>query len=511
MAQSINIKTKQFRGCGFMTISRYNNSGDIIYISDKESKIISAIETKNYTIIGTFIGHNGVIWNLDISKDDKILVSCSGDMSIIIWNTINGIILKQFNEPGIPKIVSIQKNCSTNFVVIYYESISKRFKSYIKIYDLDKTGLNNENLEIENNLETEEGLLKNKIEWNEESKITIVFWIDENRFLVGTEDGTIFIKDINKETNEKYKIHNGIIKSIVFNKQKNSILTSSLDSTCKLISIENWEILKVIESPVPINFAIFNHNDRKIILAGGLEAVLISKTTNSDLNIKFYRTSDLKLLNQMSSHFGPVRYLDKSPKDKTFISASQDGTVKIYLLQDEEKNNKLENKILEENIEEFIIKKFGDALYEDDVNLQLIDESNILENVNIKIKQEIEKPQAKRIVGMPPLPKKNNENDEKFKVNNENDLFEFEKRQREDNSTIRVNNLPPDIEYSTLYYYFDQFGYIEDRGIKIKSYSDNTMAFIRYSHHKEAESAIENLNKKAIDYYIIDVEFAKPI
>ena len=511
MAQSINIKTKQFRGCGFMTISRYNNSGDIIYISDKESKIISAIETKNYTIIGTFIGHNGVIWNLDISKDDKILVSCSGDMSIIIWNTIDGSILKHFIEPGIPKIVSIQKNCISNFIVIYYESISKRFKSYIKIYDLDKINLNN--IDLENfDLENEEDLLINKIEWNENSKITIVFWINESKFIIGTEDGTIFIKDINLETIEQYKVHNGIIKSIVFNKQKNCILTSSLDATCKLISIETWEVLKTIESLVPINYAIFNHNDRKIILAGGLEAVLVAKTTNSDLNIKFYRTSDLKLLNQMSSHFGPVRYLDKSPKDKSFISASQDGTVKIYLIQDEEPNIKIDNNINDENILiDKIHKKFGDALYEIETNLNLIDETNTLENVNIKIKNVIDKPEPKRIVGMAPLKTKNNQKDEKFKVNHEIDLYEFEKKQRDDNSTIRVNNLPPDIEYRTLYYYFDQYGYIEDRGIKIKSYSDNTMAFIRYSNHREAECAIENLNKKAIDYYIIDVEFAKPI
>ena len=72
MSQFTDIETKQYRGCGFMTISKYNNKGDIIYIGDKESKRITAINTINYNIIGTFDYHNGVIWSLDLSFDDNI-------------------------------------------------------------------------------------------------------------------------------------------------------------------------------------------------------------------------------------------------------------------------------------------------------------------------------------------------------------------------------------------------------------------------------------------------------
>ena len=87
MEEYINIETKVFRGCGFMTVSKYNNSGNKIYIADKDSKTITSIETNDYSISHIFKGHNGIIWNLDISKDDNILISSSGDLSICFFDT----------------------------------------------------------------------------------------------------------------------------------------------------------------------------------------------------------------------------------------------------------------------------------------------------------------------------------------------------------------------------------------------------------------------------------------
>ncbi len=137
MSNIIEINTKVFRGCGFMTIAKYNNKGDIIYVCDKESKKITAIETDNYSVIKKYEGHNGVIWSLDISLDDLFLISCSGDMSIIIWETETGSILNKLNIKNIPKYVSINKKFNKNLVAIYCESISKRSKSFINIYNLE--------------------------------------------------------------------------------------------------------------------------------------------------------------------------------------------------------------------------------------------------------------------------------------------------------------------------------------------------------------------------------------
>ena len=539
MEEYINIDTKQFRGDGFMTIAKYNNLGDIIYIADKDSKIIRAVETKEYNVFGNFNGHNGVIWSLDVSSDDKILVSCSGDLTICFWQTENGNKIHQFVERCIPKYTSTQKKLQTNLVSIICEVLSKKSSTYILIYDLDKVFQNNFSEKI-------------KIIWNKQSKPTVLTWLNEEILIIGCDDGKIVIKNINDtdETNDKeYQIHDKTIKSIVWNKTKTQILTGSLDCTAKQIDIETWKIKSTYKSIVPINWACWNHNDRKIFVGGGIEAMNVAKTSNNDLNLKVYRVSDQKLINHMASHFGPIRYIDKSPSNKNFLTASQDGTVKIYFIKDDESNNKPiineQTSINEEKLEN-LYNNFSSFK-----KIKLISEINKLENLNWKPKQIIEK-KINWVPGMPmpmqmsksmpmhmPISNPNiisheqklsnsintssynkysksftNDNYGLKNNNNDNDLNErinqIKTEQEKKNSTIRVTNLPSDIKARELAELFDLYGRIAERdGIKIKNYEDTTMAFIKYIYSESATKAINNLDYTAIDNYIIRVELAR--
>jgi len=331
MSQFTDIDTKQYRGYGFMTICKYNNKGDLIYIGDKESKRITVIETINYNVIGTFDYHNGVIWSLDISSDDNILISCSGDFSIVFSNAKNGKLIYDISYKKIPKFITTQKNLQTNLVAILSDTIGKNSNSSILIYDLNKTNNQDFNFEID-------------YEWTFDNKPNVLLWLDETKLIVGTNEGFIIIIDIyNKEFYKEYKFHNDVIKSIVFNKTKTEILTSSLDCTAKQIILESMTLNKTYTSSVPINYAQFNHNDRKVFIGGGNEAMLVAKISNNDLNFKIFRTSDQKLMNHIPSHFGPIRYIDISPNSKNFISASQDGTVRIYFLKEDNEDKNFED------------------------------------------------------------------------------------------------------------------------------------------------------------------------
>ena len=508
MDEYINIETKQFRGAGFMTVSKYNNSGKLIYIADKDSKCIIAIETFNYEIVGSFDGHNGVIWSLDISSDDTFLVSCSGDLSICFWKTDDGSIIHNFSEKCMPKYVCTQKKLDTNLVGIICEGLGKKSITYISIYDL--------NYIYENDFKE-----KIKILWNRTNKPTVLTWLNENILIIGCDDGKIIIKNINDIDDTEdivLDIHHETIKSIVWNKNNTQILTSSLDCTAKQIDVSNWEIKATYISTVPINWACWNHNDRKILLGGGIEAMQVAKTSNNDLNLKIYRTSDQKLMNHISSHFGPIRYIDKSPIGKNFITASQDGTVKIYFIKDEN----LSISELEKNIPELQkFKNFGS--YQ---RYKLSSEINKLENLTYKPKKNIEK-KVVWVPGMPLLKNNNNINSKKIQnnskqsefyepdlntnitiVNNDN-LYEIKGIDNK-NSVIRVTNLPPDIQADDLNELFDMYGRIKEKdGIIIKNYFNSTMAFIKYIYSESAQKAIDNLDRTAINNYIIGVEIAK--
>ena len=511
MQQYTNIDTRVFRGCGFMTIAKYNNSGEQIYIADKDSKIITAIETVNYSIVGTYIGHNGIIWNLDLSYDDSILISSSGDLTICFFDTSNGNMLYQINEKSIPKYVCTQKkNLQTNLVSIICEALSKKSKTSISIYDLN---LINSNQFCE----------KIRLEWNRTSKPNILLWLNEQILIIGCDDGKIVLRDINDidGTNEvEYKFHNDSIKSIVWNKSYSKILTSSIDCTAKQIEISNWSVVATYISIVPINWACWNHNDRKVFIGGGIEAMNVAKTLNNDLNLKIYRTSDQKLTNQIGSHFGPIRYIDKSPSSKNFITSSQDGTVKIYFINDEiNDKTKVSNIELNNNIKTF--EKFN-INHNQDIFLK--NETNKMLNLNWKPSRQdlVSTTNAKKLTQEISNNTTNTTNttninlgifDIKSLNNDEYLNKKFEHAQKDNdvqNTTIRVTNLPCNIHYQELMELFDLYGRIEERGgIKIKQYEDTTMAFIKYIYPESVEKAINCMDGYPLEYQIIKVELAK--
>ena len=501
MEQYTPLVTKIYRGHGFMTVSKYNNTGDTLYIADKESKVITAINTNDYSLLGTFEGHSGVIWNIDISEDDNILVSCSGDLTICFWKTSDGTLLHKTNEKCIPKYVTFQKKLQTNLFAILCESITKKTPTYLLIYDLNDIINNDYNY-------------KYKLEWNIDTKINVLLWFSEDTLLLGCDNGTLILRNINDLTGQndkQYKFHESSIKSIVWNKLKNCILTASLDTTAKIIDIVKWEVKSIFKSTVPINSACFNHNDRKVLIGGGIEAINVAKTSNNDLNLKIYRTSDQKLINHINSHFGPIRYIDKSPNTKNFVTASQDGTVKIYFINDEnDKNNDIVESVNKNNISSKC--KFGLYLNQSN-NTLLTDETNKIENLSWKPTKV--KEQEKKNNWIPGMPKPNIDNDsELFKINDmgiHNKINLFEKNMNEQNSTIRITNLPYDIQIKDLADMFDLYGRIEEKGgIKIKNYDDTTMAFIKYVYPESALKAIDKMNGTPYEHHIIGVELSKP-
>jgi translation initiation factor 3 subunit I len=494
------IQTKQFRGCGFMTVCKYNNTGDIIYIGDKDSKLITAIDTQDYNVIGTFAGHNGVVWSLDISKNDTILITASGDLTIGFFNAKDGTKLYQSNERCIPKYVCAQKQSLTNtsnLVAIICEALTKKSTTYISIYDL-------------NNIGNEDFVKPIKLLWNKQSKPNVLVWKNDEELIIGCDDGKIITRNINDldgvDSCKEYQIHSGPIKSIVWNKSQTQLLTGSLDCSAKHLDPNNeFKIIAEYKSTVPINCACWNHNDRKVFVGGGIEAMNVAKTSDNDLNIKIFRVKDQKLTNHIGSHFGPIRFIDRAPNSKNFMTASQDGSVKIYFITDDDAYNKQT-----EQTYKFIFNRFGNGL-EDDISL--IDETNKMMNLSWKPPKVKEVVVQKWVPGMP-MPKDTNNSNTYKPTNLTEDLdkkLEELKKQEAQNSTIRITNLPQDIRVKDLGELFDLYGRIEERGgIRIKDYGDSTMAFIKYVYPEAAYKAIENMDGYAIDHYIIKVELAKP-
>ena len=484
-----DIPTKIYRGEGFMTTVTYNNKGDLIYIGDKNSKSIYSVNVKDNKIVGAFHGHNGTVWHLAISPDDSMLISCGADMSLCYFNTSNGeLILKDSNTPGIPKHVDIIENK----IVVFFDAIGKKYKSYISVYDLST--LNSSGI--------------NKIkefECDNSNKPCVAKWFDSNKIIIGYENGSIVIKDLFDESVQDIinNFHTSHVKSLVFNNAKTMILTGSRDSTSKLIKINESNELEVVytcESTCPINSAIFSYNEKKIILAGGIDAIDVAMSGDNDLTIKFFDIKAKKLISKMASHFGPVRYLARAPKSKNFTSASQDGMVKIY--------NFDENPIEFENYSEPI--PFG---LSSNFSKILTNEINKIDYVNVR----------------PPLNNNNSNSNSKNSNSNVNIVKHDDKpivfaddryknREREhinlnsnkevNKTTIRISGLHYETTKDEVRDLFEFHGKIQEEW-GVTSNHNGTYFFVKYVHEESAQKAINARNGKSFGYAIITVELAE--
>jgi translation initiation factor 3 subunit I len=498
-----NLNVKQFRGQGFMTVAKFNSNGELLFIADKDSKYITQISTTNNEIIGTYNGHNGVVWNLDITEDSQFMISCSGDMSCILWNVINGEILNRINQNGIPKYVSINKGdkfkeeneLKDNFelVAIACDPISKRSKSYISIYSL-KELVNGDTNQI------------TRLEETENKRATTVNWCGMENLIVTYDDGTI--KKMNYKTGEiikECKIHDESIKFVSFSNTKRELLTSSLDSSAKIIDIDNFEIKKCFKSSVPVNCAIYTPDENYVMLGGGIEAMMVAKTSDNDLTTKIYQVSNEKLVKQIINHFGPLRYLDFNANKSSFVSASQDGTAKIHYLTPIT-NEKCEREL------------FGLALIKDKAELCLKNEILKIEEINQNIKNNSPNSSDKNSKFLNlnnksqlanksyPLGHELYKKEEKVAEYKINSRLETEIKQ---NSAIKVTNLPDDVDVRDLWEMFEFYGRIEENGIRIKKFHNDTVAFVNYLNIESAQKAIEKCDKKKMGFCIIGVEMTQ--
>ena len=82
-----------------LTRVRLNREGDLLFSSSK-GKSVCVWFTENGERLGTYDGHNGAIWDVDVSWDSNHLVSSAADNTMKVGFHTN--VLFRFHHPYIP-------------------------------------------------------------------------------------------------------------------------------------------------------------------------------------------------------------------------------------------------------------------------------------------------------------------------------------------------------------------------------------------------------------------------
>jgi len=300
-----------------LTKVRYNREGDLLFSSGKD-KIPSVWYSINGERLGSYNGHNGTVWMIDVNWDSTAMVSASADSTVRIWDVQTG------RERHVYSLEAPCRCCAFSYdgnVILYTNDdvMGKPCEMYLK----DIRMRPNEGSAARINI-SQQGL----------RKVTSALWGTLDEFIVtGHDNGELVQWDIKAMDDiRKEKPHQGQIMDLQTNKDLTFLISSSKDCTAKLFEIETLEHLKTYQTERPVNSAAISPLKDHVILGGGQEAIEVTQTSaqTGKFEARFFHLIFEEEFARVKGHFGPINTIAIHPDGKSYASGGEDGLVRIH-------------------------------------------------------------------------------------------------------------------------------------------------------------------------------------
>lgn len=202
---------------------KYNKDGDLLFSVAKD-KNICAWYTSNGERLGTYTGHQGAIWTVDVSPNNVLLASGAADNTIKLWNIKTGECVKTWELPTAVKRVQFsgdgkrvlgvtEKRMGHLGTIVVY---SVRYEEDLKDQD------NEQDLKIV----------------CEDSKATVAGWSYLDQYIIaGHEDGSVSQYDAKSgEPLQNVEVHefDTQINDLQFSQDRTYFITAGKDKTAKV-------------------------------------------------------------------------------------------------------------------------------------------------------------------------------------------------------------------------------------------------------------------------------------
>jgi len=175
-----------------LTCIKFNREGDLLFSSAKDNNPCVWF-AENGERLGTYDGHNGVIWHIDVSWDNSLFLSGSGDNFCKLWDTQTGKCRHSLS--GSTSIRRVGFSYSGN---LFFYSTDRRTTHgcFLNIFDVRDAA------QVEQN-EPQLSIAVQK------SKITSAVWSYLDYMIIaGHENGEICQYDIRATTSEPVNFQN---------------------------------------------------------------------------------------------------------------------------------------------------------------------------------------------------------------------------------------------------------------------------------------------------------------
>ncbi|CAF0822863.1 unnamed protein product [Rotaria sp. Silwood1] len=300
-----------------LTKIRYNREGDLLFTSGKD-KIPSVWYSINGERLGTYNGHNGTVWTIDVNWDTTSFISASADSTVRVWDVQTG------REKNLYTLEAPARCCAFSFDgnnILYTNDDVMGKPCELYVTDIRMRPSEGPSVRI-------------NVSQLGHRKVTSALWGTLDQFIItGHDNGELVQWDIKmQEDVRKEKPHQGQIMDLQTNRDLTFLISSSKDYTAKLFDVETLEHLKTYTTDRPVNSAAISPIKDHVVLGGGQEAIEVTQTAvqSGKFEARFFHLIFEEEFARVKGHFGPINTVAFHPDGKSYSSGGEDGFVRIH-------------------------------------------------------------------------------------------------------------------------------------------------------------------------------------
>jgi len=301
-----------------LTVIKFNREGDLLFTCAKD-KEPCLWWTATGERIGTYVGHKGAVFHMDVDYNSKRLVTAAADETAKLWEVETGKLLKTFVHES--PVRSVDWSCGDQLILTAQAKLGGK-SAVLRIFRISE----NSAAQLDTPLKV--------IMPDADVPIQRALWGPLNdRIYTANDDGSIRIYD--PETGKqlmKADIHKKSIRDMQWDKTQTVFITASSDKTAKLVDTRSLEVIKTYNMGRPVNSAAISPLKDHIVAGGGESSVgvALSRHDTSQFKSCFFHKIYQYELASVEGHFGPVNTLAFSPDGKSYASGSEDGFVRLH-------------------------------------------------------------------------------------------------------------------------------------------------------------------------------------
>ncbi|KAF8630497.1 hypothetical protein AX15_002892 [Amanita polypyramis BW_CC] len=306
-----------------LTQIKFNREGDLLFSCSKDH-VINVWYSHNGERLGTYDGHNGSVWTVDVDVDTKFFVSGAADNTLRLWSVQSGKCLYTWEFPTAVKRVAF--NEEGNQVVCITEQ-RMGYQCAIRVFRINRE---------DGAKQSEEPLyMFNPIG----SKATVcAFTPKQNIIITGHESGKVALFNVKtgEEVESNERAHGDVVTDLQLTKDWTYCITSSKDKSARIHDTKDLMVLKTFTTETPLNSAALAPNRPYVLLGGGQEAMSVTTTSlrQGKFETRFWHKVFEEEVGRVKGHFGPINTIAVHPEGLCYASGGEDGFVRVHHYDD---------------------------------------------------------------------------------------------------------------------------------------------------------------------------------